>query len=470
MIRTRIAPSPTGYMHIGTARTALFNYLFAKKHHGQFLVRIEDTDVERSQKEYEENILNGIKWLGLNWDEEIVRQSERGNIYRPYLEKLISEGKAGWCSSEKKNVETDNNFKVHRCEEHGGFNKERGGIIRFKVPKKSPIYLKDLPRVVTEKPEDWVPFDDLIRGRITTPLSIIENFAIAKDLDTPLYNFSVVIDDHEMKITHVIRGEDHISNTPKQILIQETLGLEKPEYAHVPLILAPDRSKLSKRHGAVALSEFKNLGYLPQAMINFLTLLGWHPETNQEIFSLGELTKEFDFGRVQKAGAVFDAVKLDSINNHYIKQMAPADVAGHLKPHLADYNPTLDKLIKIAHLFQSRLQRFSEVKDLAGFIFNQPEYPSQLLAWKDAPPKKTKDNLETVLMVLEKLDSNSFNIDSTTTEIMPIANKLGRGEVLWPLRVALTGLEKSPGPFEVMEVLGREESLERIKRALGKLK
>lgn len=457
-IRTRIAPSPTGLFHIGNARTALFSYLFAKKNHGEFLLRIEDTDLERSKKEYEEDIIAGLRWLGLVWDGEITRQRERSPRHREYLEKLLAENKAFYCrhtpdelAQEQKDQELEKISFKHDCD-HKNNPAGHAGVIRLKNPKKKII------------------FNDLIRGEIVFESELLGDMVIAKNLDAPLYNFAVVVDDAEMEITHVIRGDDHLSNRPKQVLIQEALGLNQPEYAHLPLILNPDRSKLSKRHGGTSVTEYKDAGYLPQAMLNFMALTGWHPRDEREIFSLDELIKEFDLARVQKAGAIFNKEKLDSINRHYIKQLVPAELAQHLAPYLAQYNPNPEQLIKVAHLFQSRLNKFSEIKEFAAFIFDLPKYPSDLLIWKNSSAEKTKDNLETALMVLEKIAVGSFDIDTTTTELMPVANKIGRGELLWPLRVALSGLEKSPGPFEIMEVLGRAESINRIKKAIDRIK
>lgn len=455
-IRTRIAPSPTGMFHIGNARTALFSYLFAKKHHGEFLLRIEDTDFERSKEEYEKDIINALKWLGLDWDGEIVKQSDRAQIHRQHLEKLLANKRAFYCyhtpeelEKEKKDQELEKISFRHTCDHKDNQNGD-SGVIRLKNHNKKIV------------------FNDLIRGEVAFESGLLGDMVLAKNLDTPLYNFAVVIDDAEMEISHVIRGEDHLSNTPKQILIQETLGFDRPEYAHVPLILATDRSKLSKRHGGTSVTEYKNMGYLPQAMINFMALLGWHPQDNREIFSLEELAKEFDLDRVQKAGAVFDIEKLNSINHHYVKQMVPVEVAKHLKPYLTPDSPSEEQLTKIAHLFQDRLKKFSDIKELASFIFELPQYELSTLVWKNSNEGSAKDSLETALVVLEKMTEDSFNIDSTSTELMPIANKIGRGEFLWPVRVALSGLDKSPGPFEIMEVLGKTESINRIKEAIAK--
>ena len=464
MIGTRIAPSPTGFFHIGTARTALFNYLFAKKLNGEFLLRIEDTDTERSKKIYEDNIIDGLKWLGLNWDGEIIRQSDRTAIYKKHLRKLIDERKAFYCfhtlaelKEEQKEQELRKLPYKHDCE-HKNLTESK---IKAEGGENSIIRLINPNRKIT--------FSDTVRGEIVFDSDLLGDLSLAKNLDNPLYNFAVVVDDHEMEISHVLRGEDHLSNTPKQILIQEALGFEQPEYAHLPLILGTDRSKLSKRHGATFVGEYREQGYLPEAMLNFMALLGWHPNTNQEIFSLAELIKEFDLARVQKGGAIFDINKLNSINHHYIKNTVPAELAKALKPHLAKYNPDENFLIKTARLFRDRLQKFSEIGELAGFIFDLPNYETKTLIWKNTEPQKIKENLETILSKIEKISPADFNIDTLSTGIMPLANEQGRGEFLWPLRAALSGLDKSPGPFEIMAVLGQEESLRRIKQAVKKL-
>ena len=272
-IITRFPPSPTGNFHVGSARTALFNFLFARKNNGKFILRIEDTDKARSKKEFEDDIFESLEWLGLKYD-EFYRQSDRGKIYRTYIEKILDDG------------------SIYEDEDK---------IIRFKNPNKK------------------VKFNDLVRGEIEFDTTELKDFIIAKSVDEPLYHLAVVIDDFESNITHVIRGEDHISNTPRQILIQETISAPRPIYAHLPLILAPDRSKLSKRkHGeSVSLDYYRNKGYSPEAMINYLALLGWNPGTEQEIFTLPELINVFDFSRVHKGGAIFDEKKLAWMNRKH---------------------------------------------------------------------------------------------------------------------------------------------------------
>lgn len=279
-IITRFPPSPTGPLHIGNVRTALYNYIFAKKNGGDFIVRIEDTDKARSKKEYEDEMLESLRWLGLKWDGELLHQSERTEIYKKYLQKLIDENKA-YISTETE-----------------GENRE---VVRFRNPNKS------------------VKFDDLVRGTVEFDTTELKDFVIAKSVDEPLYHLAVVIDDFESGVTHVIRGEDHISNTPRQILIQEAIGAPRPLYAHLPLILAQDRSKLSKRkHGeSVSLDYYRNKGYTSEAIINYLALLGWNPGTEQEIFTLRELINVFDLERVHKGGAIFDEKKLAWVNRKH---------------------------------------------------------------------------------------------------------------------------------------------------------
>ena len=456
-IRTRIAPSPTGPFHVGNARTALFNFLFTKKHGGRIYLRIEDTDKERSRKEYENDIIASLKWLGLGWDGGIIRQSERGDIYNKHLGKLLDEGQAFYCFHPAEESEKTLPSLAHICD-HKHLT---AADLESRHLKEGIIRLKN--------PGGAISWPDIVRGEVLFEAELLGDISLAKDLDTPLYNFAVVADDHEMGITHVIRGEDHISNTPKQILIQRALVFDPPQYAHVPLILGSDRSKLSKRHGATSVSEYREQGYLPEAVINFLVLLGWHPQDNQEIFSLEELIDKFDLSRVQKGGAIFNVDKLDSTNQHYIKSLSVENLADLLKPYLNEFNPTANQLSKIAKHFQDRLKKLSDIKELAGYIFELPDYEARLLCWKNTSLQETLENLELIKRKLEGLNERQFDIDYLTTELMPLVNEKGRGEVLWPLRVAISGLDKSLGPFELMEILGKDETLSRLNLAIDRL-
>ncbi|MEK9166291.1 MAG: glutamate--tRNA ligase, partial [Patescibacteria group bacterium] len=329
-VRTRIAPSPTGFLHIGTARAALFNYLAARRYDGVFLIRFEDTDPARSKKEFEKNILEGLLWLGMKPDEEPVRQSERGVLYRKYLEKLLEEGKAFYCTHTKEYLETERKEQMARKEapRHVCSNRDEKkdtGIIRLKNNERGAVIVPDI-----------------IRGDIPFEAENLGDFAIARSLDSALFHFAVVVDDFEMKITHVTRGEDHISNTPKHILIQQAIGAPLPVYAHLPLVLGSDRSKLSKRHGSTSIDEYRKQGYLPEAIVNFIALLGWHPPSkiidgkrvDQEIFTREELVKEFSWERIQKGGAIFDIEKLDWVNREHLKAKNPDELTALLQDYL----------------------------------------------------------------------------------------------------------------------------------------
>ena len=480
-IRVRFAPSPTGPLHLGTARTALFNYLFAKKNKGRFILRIEDTDIERSEKKYEKEIIDYLKWLGLQWDEGPYRQSERISLYQKYIKKLLDLGQAFWCyhTQEELTREKEEQMKRgegprHLCQHKDQPPKtKKGGIIRFRCP------------------DEKISFDDLIRGHLEFDGRLLGDISIAKDEKTPLYNFSVVIDDYEMKISHIIRGEDHISNTPKQILIGRALGFSQSQFAHLPLILGPDKSKLSKRHGAVSVSWYKKEGYLPKALVNFMVLLGWNPGTTKEFFSLEELIKEFSLKRVQKGGAVFDLQRLNWLNGHYIRQMDLDNLTKKCLPYLEktiqrvailDYalakqgrvrkgDPlnNFEYLKKIVALEQERLKKLSQIGELTKFFFlDKLDYPKELLIWKKMTLKEVGNNLGILEKILSKMDK--FDRKSLESSLMPLAKKHGSGELLWPLRVALSGQKASPGPFEIAEILGKKRTLKRIKEAVNMIK
>lgn len=463
-IRTRIAPSPTGFFHVGTARTVLFNYFFTKRNKGEIFLRIEDTDKERSKKEYENDIIASLKWLGINCDGDIERQSQHTDLYKNQLKNLMESGKAFFCLHSKEELENERKGQEQQkiSHKHDCSHKNlASGNIKLKSDQPAIIRLKNSGgRLI---------FNDLIRGEVSFDVELLGDIVLAKSLDEPLYNFAVVVDDHAMQITHVIRGEDHISNTPKQILIQQALGFSQPQYAHVPLILGSDRSKLSKRHGAVSLNDYRELGYLPEAIINFLALLGWHPQGEQEIFNLEELIKEFDITRVQKGGAIFDINKLDSINHQYIQRLDDKELATYLAPYLFEFRPSPEQLIKITANYKNRLKKFSDIKDMAGFVFELPDYKSELLIWKNSSKKNAKENIESIILMLKDISGSKFENNYLTEVLMPLADQKGRGEVLWPLRAALSGQEKSSGPVEIMVMLGQKETLTRLEMALYKL-
>ncbi|PIY89012.1 MAG: glutamate--tRNA ligase [Candidatus Nealsonbacteria bacterium CG_4_10_14_0_8_um_filter_37_14] len=532
-IRVRIAPSPTGKLHIGTARAALFNYLSAKKHDGIFILRIEDTDLERSNSEFEKDIIESLKWLRIEWDEgpDIsgafgpYRQSERLNIYATYLEKLLSEDKAYFCFCSEQEMEAQRQYQLsigespHYNGKCAALPKEtvqkylaegKSSVIRFRLPAKK------------------VEFSDLIRGHIEFDTSLLGDIVIAKNLTSPLYNFTCAIDDFEMKISHVIRGEDHISNTPKQILIQEALGFPRPKYAHLPLILGPDRIRLSKRHAATAISEYRKMGYLPEAMVNFMAFLGWNPGGEREIFNINSLIKEFSLEKVQKGGAIFNIKRLNYLNGFYIRQKSLDKLTELCLPYLIEaglitpkpeprrigpkisflgapgieflenfiVNETKEEinfelLKKIVGLYQERLKTLSEIPELIDFFFKKDviKYNKELLKWKPTAPrlemtdKELKNSLDKLEKLLSKIKSEQWNKENLEKILLPEAEKIGaglapqqagygvkdRGYLLWPFRIALTRKEASAGPFEIAEILGKEKTLKRIKWAKGLL-
>jgi glutamyl-tRNA synthetase len=495
-VRTRFAPSPTGFFHIGSARTALFNYLFTKKNQGTFILRIEDTDKERSKPEFEKDILENLELLGIKWDEGPYRQSERKSTYLKYLEKLLEEKKAYHCFCSPEELEARRQEQMSRglAPKYSGkcsslSSKEvkenlaqgKKYIIRFKTPIKK------------------VSFNDLVRGKVEFDTDLIGDFSIAKDLNTPLYNFAVVIDDYEMKISHLIRGEDLLPNTPKQIVLQEALGFSKIKYAHLPLILGSDRSKMSKRHGAVSVREYLDQGYLSEALINFLAFLGWNPGTEREIFSLSSLIKEFSIEKVQKSGAIFNIKKLDFINAFYIRQK-PLDrltelcipyliKAGSIYPVLKSeqYPPayggmmishsykineeeiSFSYLENIIDLYQDRIVKLSEVVELTDFFFKDKlDYDKGLLKWKDMSNQEVNNVINRLIDVLSKMKQGDWNRKNLEKILILEAEKTGdRGKLLWPLRAALSGKKASAGPFEIGEVLGKEKTLVRLKQALS---
>ena len=462
-VRVRIAPSPTGFLHIGTARTALFNWLFARNQNGEFIVRIEDTDVERSKPEYDEDIIRSLKWLGFTWD-EFYRQSERTELYKKYLEKLFSEKKAYYCFCTKDQLEIDRQAMMTQ-----GFSpKYRGtcrGISQEEVDRRLQEGMPSTIRLIV--PEKKVSFKDFIRGTVTSDLALLGDIIIAKDLKTPLYNFAVVIDDYETHITHIIRGEDHISNTSKQIALAEALHLSLPEFAHLPMILNPDRSKMSKRFNDASLKDYIEKGYLREAILNFLALLGWHPQGDKDIFYLDDIIPEFDLKRVQKGGAVFNMEKLDSLNGHYIRTLPLEELITRLKPFLPEewtVSPFMVESVK------GRMRTLSEGPELLEFYFVLPDYASTLLRWRETSSSETIFNLQkTEAVIKEFTEEESHNLSLVTERLMALTNPENRGAILWPLRAALSGKQASPSPFEITAALGKIESLRRIELALQKL-
>jgi glutamyl-tRNA synthetase len=462
-VKTRIAPSPTGMFHIGTARTALFSWAYARQNGGEFVLRIEDTDLERSEQRFEDDIIEGMKWLGLDWDNDgIVRQTERLDIYEKYLKQMLAGGAAFWCAhspeelAEERDRQMQNKEALrHICEFRNGGGAVGIGIIRIKNDATEKIIWRDLIR-------DEVAFDPQTLG----------DFSLAKALRVPLYNFAVVVDDNDMAISHVIRGEDHIPNTPKQILIQRALGFAPPVYAHLPLILGRDRSKMSKRDGATAISDYRKDGFLPEAIFNFISYLGWHPEGDEDILTREEFLQKFSIGRVQKGGAIFDLDKLIWINKEYIKKMPTLRVGELALEFLpegwrerAEREPQFWRAI--VGLERERLAKLSEIVGHVDYYFKTPGYDKEILRWKGRQEfSDIARHLRAVEIMLASLKDTDWNKEALEAKIMPYAEENGRGDVLWPMRVALCGKKNSPGPFELAAVLGRAETLQRIQKAV----
>ena len=466
-VRVRIAPSPTGPFHIGTARTALFNWLFAKSRGGKFILRIEDTDLERSDPIYEKDIIKGLEWLGLKWDEGPYRQSERLDIYEKYVRKLLEEKTAYYCFCSKEELESDREAMLSqglapkysgKCrnlseEERKTLAAKKSSVIRFKTPAAS------------------VAFNDSVRGHIVFDSSLIGDMVIAKNPRTPLYNFAVVIDDFEMNISHVIRGEDHVANTPKQILLQEALGFSRPHYAHLPLILSKDRSKLSKRYAETSLNDYVNEGYLPEAVVNFLTLLGWHPTEDREIISAEETIKDFSLKRVQKAGAVFNIEKLNWLNAQYAKIVPDERLFELLRPFIQnkEWIGEKEKILKIIVVEKGRMKLLSDFPPLAEMYFRLPDYAPEMLIWQNTSKEISAAALREAVKVLAAFEKERFSAPDLEKFLAPLAEKYGKGGIFWPLRMALSGQKNSAGPLEIMAVLGKDESLRRLDVAAEKL-
>lgn len=491
-VRVRLAPSPTGPLHIGTVRTALFNYLFARQNNGEFILRIEDTDRKRSKKQWEKNIMDYLHWLGLDWDEGPDKggpyapysQSRRLEIYASYIQKLLDEDKAYYCFCTQEELMAQKEYHASIGEPPRYL-----GTCRKIDPKEAKKRLADgEPAVIRLKTptEKVIAFDDLIYGKTEFNSSELGDFIIAKSTTEPLYNLAVVIDDYLMKITHVMRGAEHISNTPKQIILAEFMGIDVPEFAHLPLVLGPTRRKLSKREDVVAISDYQKSGYLAQALINFIILLGWSEGADREIYSMEELIEKFSLEKVQKSPAIFDIVRLNWMNGHYIRQESLPILTNMCLPYLIEADLlevvsetkqeykikatgeiiSLGYLEKIVSLYQERLKVLSEVTNLVDYFLKEDiEYPTDLLIWKG---KDSKDIKQAINKAIDGLSSckKEWNIDKITEILLKIAEEIGdRGTLLWPVRVALTGKENSAGPFEVAAVLGFQKTITRLKKA-----
>lgn len=462
-VRVRFAPSPTGHLHLGGARTALFNWLYAEHNKGTFILRIEDTDRTRSTEEYIEAIIEGMKWLGLDWDEGPYRQTDRFNIYKGYADKLIKEGKAYYCYCLPEELEK----RRQEALAQGKPQKYDGRCRNVKEP-----VVDRIPTVRFMMPQEGKTIvDDFIRGKVTFDNAQLDDLIIIRSDGTPTYNFVVVVDDVDMEITHVIRGDDHLNNTPKQIHIYKALGYKIPAFAHLPMILGPDKTRLSKRHGATAVTSYKEMGYLSDAFINYLVRLGW-AHGDQEVFTRDELTEYFSLEDVGKSAAVFNPEKLLWLNSHYLKNTPTEKLVELVKPFLIrekiiKEDQTVDKvwLSKAVDTLKERSRTLVELANsLRFYITEDIEYDEK--ARSKFLNKKSLPHLIDVKEALKRLD------DFIAPEIEKVFGALVEkhniklGNLAQPVRVAITGKAESPGIFEVLEIVGKEKTLKRLEKAI----
>ncbi len=443
-IRVRFAPSPTGYLHIGGARTALFNWVFARSKGGKFILRIEDTDQVRSRQEFVDEILDSMKWLGLDWDEGPYYQSHRKDLYYEFAERLLSEGKA-YRAKERRNKGIAS--RLDRRQADTEEQEDKGEAIIFAIP------------------EVEVQFNDLIRGTVKIDSRQFGDIVLIKSDGLPAYNFACVIDDALMGITHILRGEDHISNTPKQILIYQALGFSVPQFAHLPLILDKDGRRMSKRSGATAVTEYRKMGYLPEAIVNFLMLLGWSPGDNREIFSLEETVTLFDISDINKTGAVFNMDKLRWMNSEYIKSSSEEQLYERILPFLEERGIQVDKdyVLKVVKIFKGRASTLIDFVEWADYFWVDdyqfdPEAVQMHLS---------KDKSEWFLRLVEVMKQiDHWEVEEIERRFRGLVSELGikAKELIHPVRVAVSGKRIGPGLFELLWALGKEKVIDRLLR------
>lgn len=474
--RVRIAPSPTGNLHVGTARTALFNYLFAKNTDGKFILRIEDTDLERSKAEYVQNIYDSLKSLGLNWDEGPdvggeygpYVQSERLDLYKEKAQELVEKGAAYYCYCTQEELEAEKEYArdnklsdvySKKCanlteeETQQYINEGRKPALRFRMPDKELI------------------IKDIIRGEVKIDTSLIGDFVILKSNGTPTYNFAVVVDDIGMKISHVIRGEDHISNTPRQIVLFEAFNEPIPEFAHVGMILAPDKSKLSKRHGATAVSEFIEEGYLPEAFVNFLALLGWSTPDGEEIKAINDIIKAFDLNRISHSAAVFDKEKLNWMNGMYIRSLSIKETLERSKKYMTQYNLNRYSNEKLEVMIGAVREPFivlADVTKAVSYFFNDNIEISEEVKEEALTGDHVKDVLEKFIVFTEEVDfDNLEELDEKFKEFRKSLKPLKPKFIMMPIRASLTGQLHGADLSKCLHILGKDAIKERIARFLN---
>jgi nondiscriminating glutamyl-tRNA synthetase len=486
--RVRFAPSPTGYMHIGNLRTALYVYLYAQKYKGTFYIRVEDTDQKRLVPDALKSLFEDLTWTGIVQDEGVFVdemgnisekgefgpyiQSKRLELYQKYAHQLVKEGKAYYCFcvperldalravQEKAKLAPAYDKLCLKTYSHEEAEKKiQNGekyVIRFDVPETGET-----------------GFEDVVRGKTNFVNKNLDDYVLLKSDGYPTYHLAHVVDDHLMKTTLVIRGEEWLPSTPKHVLLFQAFGWDPPQYAHLSTILNKNtKKKLSKRDGDVSVEDFKQKGYLPEAVVNFIALLGWNPKTEQEIFSLEELAQQFDISKLNKAGAIFDLEKLDWMNGLYIREKNVKALVELCRPYLEKYAEKLSDgyLEKIVIVERERMKKLSDIAENTEFYFDTPEYEKKILKWKDMKDSVLKKSLEKSLDIFSGIEKSDWTLEDIQDKLMAAADPKNRGELLWPLRVALTGAEKSPSPWEVSWVIGKSESVERINSAIKTIK
>lgn len=482
-VRVRFAPSPTGYLHIGGARTALFNWLFARKMGGKLILRIEDTDVARLKEDSVSQILTSLKWLGINWDEgpEVggdygpYYQSERFDIYRKYCQQLVDEGKAYYCfctpeeleAQREKQRQAKQPFRYARTcrdltpeEVKARIDAGASYSVRLKIPAEGSVVVHDL-----------------IHGDVTFNMDQYDDFVIMKSNGIPTYNFAVVIDDHLMGMTHVMRAEEHLSNTPKQLLVYQAFGWEPPKFGHMSMILAPDRSKLSKRHGATSVEEFRSQGFVAEAIVNYLTLLGWGPGDEREIFSLQDTVELFELEQMSKKAAIYDTKKLTWMNGQYLSELPLEKILPEVKPFFVKdgyvdevwFAENEEYFAKLVDTVRVRVKTLQEIADASDYFFKDVESYDEKGVAKHFKPE-TVALLEECIAAVEADDVYSLETTEAAYNKIAADNNLALGKVIHPTRLALTGRTVSPGMFDVMVLLGKEKTLARLHKAVEFIK
>jgi len=479
--RVRFAPSPTGYLHIGGARTALFNWLYARHYGGTFILRIEDTDTMRSTPEAVNAILDGMTWLGLDWDEGPGKDGEYGpyfqmqrlDIYRKYVNKLLNSGKAYFCYCTSEELEERRGKSLA---EGGQAIYDRRCLGLDESEKKKFADEGRKPAIRLKMPEEQIIVNDLIKGKMEFDSRLLSDFVIIKSDGIPTYNFAVVIDDILMKVSLVMRGDDHISNTPKQIAIYQALDEKIPDFAHIPMIMGPDNTRLSKRHGATSVMEYQRMGYLPEAVVNYIAHLGWSSGTNQELFSISELIKNFTLDKISKHAAIFSMEKLNWFNGEYLKKMPDEQYARLLLPYLQEVqfmkrdisDEQLSWLKKVVSLMKSRVKNFRQFLEYADYFFVD-DFKMDDGALKVLKQNGVAETLNSLKDKLEKITQwNEGNIEKGVREIAGELNLKGK-HIIHPTRVSLSGKKVGPSLFALMEVLGKQTNIRRLNRVISNI-